>query len=92
MRSGDVAAAMSAQCALEDNCLVFWDTTTAQEALEAFESTGRTVGILQARICRPFCPLMHTPSIAGQLNVLSLESDHIADARSHVTVWHMVIT
>lgn len=56
MRSGDVAAAVSAQCALEDSCLVFWDTTTAQEALEAFESTGRTVGILQARSLPTFLP------------------------------------
>jgi len=44
---GDTAAALSAQCALEDSCLVFWETTTAEEALDAFETTGRTVGILQ---------------------------------------------
>ena len=71
LRSGDVAAAMSAQCALENSCLVFWETTTAQEALEAFESTGRTVGVLQvlgdssAYSCR---------LLTGQLNALFLES------------------
>lgn len=40
---------MSVQCALEDSCLVFFDDTSMTEALDAFDSTGKTVGMVQVR-------------------------------------------